>query len=73
MEGKGNQFGLGNLPAHTYEWMGYTVSMLEDNPELQMEAFLFFIGRKFGAGSQGLEAAYSSLVHSPDAWGDLDN
>ncbi len=69
-EGKGNQFGLGNLPEHTYEWMGYTVSMLEDNPELQMEALLHFIGRKFGAGYEGLQAAYSELVHSPDAWGD---
>jgi hypothetical protein len=69
-EGMSNQFGLGNLPEHTYEWMGYTLSRLEDNPELQMEALLNFIGRKFGAGYLGLEAAYSELVHNPDAWGD---
>ena len=72
VEGKGNQFGLGNLPAHTYEDLGYSLDSLEDNPELQMEALLFFIGRKFGAGPAGFEAAYSALVHNPDAWGDLD-
>ena len=72
VEGKSNQFGLGNLPAHTYEDLGYSLESLEDNPELQMEALLYFIGRKFGAGYQGFEAAYNSLVHNPDAWGDLD-
>lgn len=72
VEGKGNQFGLGNLPEHTYEDLGYNIEHLEDNPELQMEALLYFIGRKFGPGYQGLEAAYSELVHNPDAWGDLD-
>ena len=70
IEGKGNQYGLGNLPEHTYEWMSYTASMLEDNPELQMEALLQFIGRKFGAGYEGLQVAYSELVHNPDGWGD---
>jgi hypothetical protein len=72
VEGKGNQFGLGNLPEHTYESLGYTVSSLEDNSELQMEALLYFIGKKYGPGYEGLATAYSDLVHNPDGWGDLD-
>jgi hypothetical protein len=71
VEGKSNQFGLGNLPEHTYEDLGYSLESLEDNPELQMEALLFFIGKKYGPGYLGLEAALSELVHNPDAWGDL--
>ena len=71
VEKDGNQFGLGNLPEHTYEALGYTVADLEDNAELQIEALLLFIGRKFDAGLPGVQNALSELIHSPDAWGEM--
>lgn len=72
--GKGNQFGLGNLPEHTYEELGYSGPLLEamdGNPESQIEALLFFIATKYGTGVAGMEAAFFDLINNPDAWGDL--
>jgi len=70
----GNQFGLGNLPMHTYEELGYSAEMLEDNPEVQLEALMHFIGRKYngsGDAMDGLRAALSDLKHNPGSWGDI--
>ena len=66
-----SQFGIGNLPEDTYLDMGYSIENLENNPELQLEALLNFIGQKFFPGYDGLQVALSELVHAPDAWGDL--
>lgn len=66
-----NQFGIGNLPEHTYEALGYTLDMVEDNPEEQVRALLHFIGTKYGAGYEGILVAYDVLKENPDAWGEM--
>ena len=68
----GNQFGLGNLPLHTYEALGYTAETLEDNPELQLEALVRFIEKKYGPNYEGLQAAWADFNHNVDEWGELN-
>jgi hypothetical protein len=70
VEKDGNQFGIGNLPEHTYEYLGYTLDMVEDNPEEQIRALILFIGEKYGPSYQGVLVALSELIHNPDAWGE---
>ena len=70
-EANGNQFGLGNLPMHTYEALGYSAEMLEDNPEAQLEALVRFIEKKYGPNYEGLQVAWSDFAHNPDEWGEL--
>ena len=70
----GNQFGLGNLPEHTYKDMNYmNMQNMDANPELQLEALLHFIGLKYGFGYPGLQPAFSELLHNPDGWGELES
>jgi len=75
-EGKdGNQFGLGNLPEHTYVDLGYNdreLKQMETDPKLQLEALLRFVGEKYAPGYGGLQMAMSDLVHNPNAWGDFN-
>jgi len=67
---QGNQYGLGGLPAHTYLALDYTHEMLEDNPEMQLQALFKFLGEKYGPGYEGLQRGFADMLNN-DEWGEL--